>query len=268
MTDWSLRPLDEKQLQYALRDVTFLIPCYEYLKKYLKEHHRENWIVEETQELLDEKLYQTDPDTVWQKIKHSANSTHFLSALKELAAWRERRAMKYDIPKRSILKDEILVSIASLNPKTPEELKQVRNIRPDTAGGKLGAEILEVLEKARHLPMVNELKKIDREKRLHIPCGAAALIEVLKLLLKIKCEQEGVIESVVADDEDLRNIACGNDENNPVLKGWRYELFVKEALAFRKGSASISYDSTKSKLSSMSAIKAKRKKPIKDLSKA
>ena len=260
LTDWSLRPLDEKQLQYALRDVTFLIPCYEYLKKYLKEHHRESWIIEETQELLDEKFYQTDPDTVWQKIKHSAHSTHFLSALKELAAWRERRAMKYDVPKRSILKDEILVSIASLNPKTLEELKQVRNIRPDTANGKLGTEILEVLEKARHLPMVGELKKIDREKKIHIPCGAAALIEVLKLLLKIKCEQEGVIESVVADEEDLRNIACGNDENNPALKGWRYDLFGKEALAFRKGLATISYDSTKKQIVINVGNQSKKKK--------
>ena len=168
--------------------------------------------------------------------------------------------MKYDVPKRSILKDEILVSIASLNPKTLEELKQVRNIRPDTANGKLGTEILEVLEKARHLPMVGELKKIDREKKIHIPCGAAALIEVLKLLLKIKCEQEGVIESVVADEEDLRNIACGNDENNPALKGWRYDLFGKEALAFRKGLATISYDSTKKQIIINVGNQSKKKK--------
>ncbi|HCU58695.1 MAG TPA: ribonuclease D [Alphaproteobacteria bacterium] len=258
LTDWSLRPLDNNQLEYALRDVTFLIPCYEYLSKYLKEHNRESWIKEETDALLDEQCYVVDPDSVWQKIKHSAHSTHFLSALKELAAWRERRAMKYDIPKRSILKDEVLVAIASSNPKTQEELKQVRNIRADVANGKMAAEILEALDSARHLPMTGELKKIDRERRVHIPAGAAALTELLKLVLKIKCEQEGVIESVVADESELRDIACGNDEGNIALQGWRYELFGKDALAFRKGLASLSYDTIKKKI--VVNIKEKQKK--------
>ncbi|MBR2299937.1 MAG: ribonuclease D [Alphaproteobacteria bacterium] len=258
LTDWSLRPLDKKQLEYALRDVTFLIPCYEYLSRHLKEHNRESWIKEETDALTDERCYQIDPDSIWQKIKHSAHSTHFLSALKELAAWRERRAMKYDVPRRSIIKDEILVAIASSNPKTQEELKQVRNIRPDVANGKMAAEILEALEKARHLPMTSELKKIDREHKVHIPSGAAALTELLKLVLKIKCEQEGVIESVVADDQELRDIACGNDAGNPALQGWRYELFGKDALAFRKGLASLSYDTIKKKI--VVNIKEKEKK--------
>ena len=258
LTDWSLRPLDNNQLEYALRDVTFLIPCYEYLSKYLKDHNRESWIKEETGALLDEQCYVVDPDSVWQKIKHSAHSTHFLSALKELAAWRERRAMKYDIPKRSILKDEVLVAIASSNPKTQEELKQVRNIRADVANGKMAAEILDALDIARHLPMTGELKKIDRERRVHIPAGAAALTELLKLVLKIKCEQEGVIESVVADESELRDIACGNDEGNIALQGWRYELFGKDALAFRKGLASLSYDTIKKKI--VVNIKEKQKK--------
>jgi len=248
LTDWSLRPLDNNQLEYALRDVTFLIPCYEYLQKYLKDHNRTSWIEDETAALLDERCYQVDPDAAWQKIKHSAHSTRFLSALKELAAWRERRAMRYNIPKRSILKDEMLVAIASTNPKTIDDLKQVRNIRADVSNGKLAVEILEALETSRRLPLTSELKKIDKEHRVHIPSGAAALTELLKLVLKIKCEQEGVVESVVADEQDLRNIACGHDENNPLLEGWRYELFGKDALAFRGGVASLSYDTTKKQI--------------------
>ena len=242
LTDWTLRPLDQKQLEYALRDVTFLIPCYEYLVKYLNEHNRESWINEETAELIDERCYQIDPECAWQRIKHSAHSTHFLSALKALASWREKRAMKYDVPRRSILKDDILLAIASTNPKTTQDLKSVRNIRGDIAEGKLGNEILEVLEQARHAPMMHDLKKIDRERKVHIPGNAAALMEVLRLLLKIKCDQEGVVQSVVADEQDIRDIACGNDADNPALKGWRYEFFGKDALAFRKGLASISYD--------------------------
>jgi len=258
LTDWSLRPLDEKQLEYALRDVTFLIPCYDYLVQYLEEHNRLHWINDETNDLLEESHYKIDPEKAWQKIKHSVHSAHFLSALQGLAAWREKRAMKFDVPRRSIIKDEILVSIAASMPKTIDDMKQVRNIRPDTATGKLGEEILAVLNEIRHKPISQELKKIDRAKHVHIPCGAAALTEVLKLLLRIKCEQEGVIQSVVADEEDIRNLACGNDKDNPVLQGWRYELFGKEALAFRKGLADLSYDTIKKQI--VVTVKQKKKK--------
>lgn len=248
LTDWSVRPLEEKQLQYALRDVTFLIPCYEFLKDYLQKHNRTSWIIEETEELLDERCYQIDPENAWQKIKHSAHSGLFLAALKELAAWRERRAMRYNVPKRTIAKDELLVALASSLPKNLAELKLVRNIRSDFVKGKFAAEILEVLDRAKKMPMTGELKKIDREKKVHCPPSASALVEVLKLLLKIKCEQNGVVENVVASEQEIRDLACGNDKDNLILKGWRYELFGKDALAFRKGLATLSYDTTQKKI--------------------
>lgn len=248
LTDWSLRPLEKSQLEYALRDVTFLIPCYEYLRKYLKKHNREHWIDEETANLLNEKCYKIDPESAWQRLKYSGHNPHFLAALKALAAWREKRAMKHNIPKRSILKDEMLISIASTNPKTLEELKCVRNIRNDISDGRLGLEIIQALNDARNAPLTRELKKIDRERKVHIPKSAIALTEVLKLLLKVKCEQAGVVQSIVADEEDIRNIACGNDSKNRALEGWRYDIFGHDALAFRKGFASLSYDTVKKQI--------------------
>jgi len=248
LTDWSLRPLDKKQLEYALRDVTFLIPCYEYLAKYLKKHHREHWIDEEVAALLNEKCYKIDPESAWQRIKYAGHNVHFLAALKALAAWRERRAMKYNTPKRSILKDEILLSIASTNPKTLDELKHVRNIRTDIVDGKLGLEIIETLNAARNEPPSRELKKADRERKAHIPSSAVALTEVLKLLLKVKCEQAGVVQSFVADEQDIKNIACGNETKNRALEGWRFEIFGRDALAFKKGIASLSYDPAKKRV--------------------
>ena len=263
LTDWTHRPLDEKQLEYALRDVTFLIPCFEYLQNYLEEHNRRDWIKDETESLLNESCYNIDPNTAWQKIKHSAHSANFLITLRELAAWREKRAMDCNVPRKSIIRDEILVAIASAMPKTIEDMQKVRNIRADITKGKLGEEILSVLDKARHMPTTHELKKIDREKRVHVPGNAAALIEVLKLLLKIKCDQAGVIASVVADEQNIRDIACGNDQNNPTLQGWRYELFGREALAFRKGLATISYDTLAKKIV-ISITKKERKQKTED----
>ncbi len=245
LTDWSKRPLATKQLEYALRDVTFLIPCYQYLAAYLREHGREHWIDEETAALCDENLYKPDPDSVWLKIRHSAHSPQFLAMLKELAAWRERRAMKCNMPRQSILKDEMLVNIAAVAPKTPEDMEKVRNIHQDVVKGKLGKEILEVLDKARQMPFGSELRKIDRERQVNVPSSVGALVEVLRLLLKIKSEQNDVVSSVVASEKNLRDIACGtNDKTNPALNGWRYEIFGQYALAFRKGAAMIKYDTT------------------------
>ena len=109
LTDWSKRPLDVKQLEYALRDVTYLIPCYLYLDKYLKEHNRKEWIKEEIAALCDEEIYKPDPESAWLKIRHSVHGAQFLAVLKELAAWRERRAVKFNTPRHTIMKDDILV---------------------------------------------------------------------------------------------------------------------------------------------------------------
>ena len=246
LTDWTKRPLEKRQLEYALRDVTFLIPCYLHLDKYLKENNRESWIQEELENnLLNENLYKTDPDNMWQKIKHSIHSAQFLCVLKEIAAWREKRAQKHNIPRQSFIKDEILVNIAAVAPKNIDELKSVRNIRSDIVSGKLGSEIIEAVNTALNRPFSNELKKIEREKEINIPRSALALIEVLKLLLKIKSEQLGVVPRLIASEKDLRDIACGKDKNNPALTGWRFDVFGKDALSFRKGKAKISYDTVK-----------------------
>lgn len=244
LTDWSKRPLEKKQLEYALRDVTFLIPCYQYLDAYLKKHGREHWIDEETATICDENLYKPNPDNAWQKIRHSAHSLQFLSLLKEIAAWRERRAMRYNVPRHSILKDDILLNIVAAAPKTLEEIENVRNIDRNLARGKLGKEILEVLDKARQTPYSSELRKIDRARQINIPGSASALVEVLRLLLKVKSEQNGIVPHLIANEKNLRDIACGTeDKNNPALTGWRYEIFGKFALSFRKGQAAVKYDS-------------------------
>lgn len=243
LTDWSKRPLDNKQLEYALRDVTFLIPCYEYLDKYLKENGREDWIKEETQALCDENLYKPDPQSAWQRLHYTAHGASFLTVLKDLAAWRENRAIKNNVPRQNIIKDDMLLNISSFPPKTIEDLMKVRNMRSDIAKGKLGKEIVEVVNAALHKPADPNLRKIDREKRVHIPGNILALMEVLKLLLKIKSEQCGVVSRLIATESDLRMLACGsNDAENKALQGWRYEIFGKDALAFRKGKGCIRYD--------------------------
>ncbi len=242
LSDWSKRPLTEAQLHYALSDVTHLVHIYTFLQDKLKESKREHWIDEEIEVLKNPETYTINPYETLHKIKHRSHNAHFLTILRELAAWRENRAQKKDTPRQSIIKDDILLNIAAMDPKSPDELGQIRNIRKDVLNGKLAAEILEVLEKTRKIPAN---KHVKLEKEVKISNGSSALLELLKLLLKITSQEEGVVPRLIANDDDLREFSSFNDKKNAILQGWRYEIFGKNAIAFREGQLSISFDKDK-----------------------
>lgn len=242
LTDWSLRPLDQAQLEYAICDVTYLVDCYKYLKDYMIKHQREHWADEEMAALCDESAYCIKPEDAWLRVKHNAHSQNFLSALKYLAEWRERRAQKFNTPRSGILRDEVLLNIASSFPKTVEDLKQVRNLKSEVINGRLGAEIIEAMDKARQNPVSSEVCKADRKQAVNIPNHEQSLAEILKLLLKIKSQESGVIARLIADDEDLRHIILNQPEKTHTLHGWRYEIFGQFAEQLCRGKLTISYN--------------------------
>ncbi len=248
LTDWSLRPLDEAQLEYALGDVTHLVGCYKYLRDYMNEHQRTDWIKEETECLCDPNCYDVKCNEVWHKIKHNVHSPLFLSALKYLAEWRERRAQKFNTPRVSILKDDTLLNIASTFPKSVDELKLVRNLKSDIINGRLGGEIIEVLQEAAQNPMPADVCRLDRKQEKQIGANEHSLLEILKLLLKIKSQEAGVIARIIASDEDLRYIVCRQYDQTPTMQGWRYEIFGKYAEELCKGKLAITYNPKKKKI--------------------
>lgn len=242
LTDWSLRPLDESQLEYAICDVTYLVDCYKYLLNYMQQNHRQDWTDEETALLCDEKGYCINPDEAWLRIKHNAHSPNFLAALKYLAAWRERRAQKFNVPRSGILKDDVLLNIASTFPKSVDELKNVRNIKAEIVNGRLGAEIIEALQEAAHNPMPSDVCRADRKQHHSIPNHEQSLMEILKLLLKIKSLEAGVIARLIADEDDLRYIILNQPQNTKTMQSWRYEIFGQYAEQICKGKLSITYN--------------------------
>lgn len=248
LTDWSKRPLDEEQLEYAACDVTHLINCYKYLKNYMKEHKREDWIKEETAILCDEKCYYVEPTEAWHKIKHNIYSQNFLSALKYLAEWREKRAMEHNTPRSAVLKDDVLLNIACSYPQTVDDLYNVRNLKTDIVKGKFGTEIIAALEQARNNPLPVAICRADRKIHQHVPNNDQSLMEVLKLLLKIRSQEAGVIAKLIASDDDLRYIILNQPQNTLTMHGWRYEIFGKYAEELCKGKLSITYNPQKKKI--------------------
>lgn len=242
LSDWSLRPLDTKQLEYALSDVTHLVNIYTFLQNKLSETGRLHWLDEEIAILKSPDTYIVRPEDAWQKIRHRSHNSKVLTLLRELAAWRERRAQSKNTPRQSIIKDDCLINIAAACPTSKEELEKIRNIRKDVASGKLGDEILEVINIALQIPSSAYIKP-EHDKPL--PNGANALYELLRMLLKIRAQEQSVVAKLIASDEDLKNFAISANTENPILKGWRLEIFGTDALALRKGELSITYNPSK-----------------------
>ena len=113
-------------------------------------------------------------------------------------------------------------------------------IEKDIADGKLAAEIIDIICKCDKIPPENYVVP-PKEKK--ISSYSTALYELLKLLLKLKAQEHQVVARLIAHDDDLKEFASAkNDARNPILKGWRKEIFGEAALALRSGKTSISYN--------------------------
>ncbi len=242
LTNWQLRPLTDEQLEYAAGDVTHLLPCYHQIAAYLKENKREKWIAEEMADLVDVNHYKINPADAWQRIRHNSHSAVFLSALQALAAWREERAMKQNTTRQNIIKDDMLLNIATAFPKNIEEMKKVRGIRSDIVRSVLAKEMLEVLNCLVEKGFDRSLSKQDKENEVTLSPSQLSLYEILRLLLKIKSNEHGVVAHLISSEKNLREYIKNPKAKNKILTGWRYDIFGKTAEEFRKGTLGLIYN--------------------------
>ena len=247
-TDWARRPLSTKQLAYALADVTHLRPVYEQLANWLEESGRSDWLNEEMGVLTNPGTYLTRPEDAWQRVKNRNGNARFQAVLKEIAAWREREAQSRDTPRGRILRDEVLISIASNSPKSVEELNTLRGLPKRFVEGHGSAELIEAVSRALAIPS-HELPRVIKRKA--VPASVGPLIDLLKVLLKHVCEVNNVAPKLVASTEDLERIALSNDDKLAVLKGWRGEIFGQQALALKKGRLGMKINGTRIELQNL-----------------
>ena len=239
-TDWSKRPLTQRQIDYALSDVTYLRDIYEMLSKRITETGREGWIAEEIESLSDPSMYLTDPDEAWRKLKVKNQSRDFLNLLRAAARWRELTAMKKDIPKRRVMNDDIVVEVVRQKPESAEEALRMRGMNKQLSKAEL-AEMLEAIDEAAKQP--EDTHPISHKKKA-LPSGMEHVVDILKLLLKMQCTKHHVAPKLVAGKEDIVMIATGEatPEKTPALHGWRYEVFGKLAQQFLNGELVMSKD--------------------------
>ncbi|HTH97451.1 MAG TPA: ribonuclease D [Stellaceae bacterium] len=231
-TDWSHRPLTERQLQYALADVTHLRIVYQALKSQIERSGRESWLAEETAILIDPKTYLVAPEEAWKRLKTRGGNRRFYAILRSMAAWREAAAQSRDIPRSRILRDEALLEIAAHAPRDIDGLARIRGLGRSVAEGKLGGDMLAAIEKALATP---ESEMMPPPERQETPPGLGPLCDLLRVLLKLRCEDNDVAQKLVANASDLEKIAADDRANVPALHGWRFEVFGRDALALKHG---------------------------------
>ncbi len=236
-TDWSVRPLSERQTAYALSDVTHLRQAYEKLRRRLSGNGREGWLDEEMAALTSPGTYELDPDLAFRRIKARRASPRFLAVLREVAAWREREAQRRDLPRNRVLRDEALVEIAHQRPETVDALARTRGLGRGLAEGKGGARLLEAVGKG--LAVADEDCPAPDSKPV-LPRGLGPVTDLLKVLLKMRCEETGVARKLIASADDLESIAAfGDDAGVPALGGWRRQIFGEDALRLRQGETAL-----------------------------
>ena len=231
-TDWSRRPLSDKQLEYALGDVTHLRDVYRHLRAELEKSGRAGWVEEEMAILTDPATYDTDPLKAWQRLKVRVKGRKSLAVLIELAAWRERLAQSQDVPRGRIIRDDALYDIANQMPSTTEALGQLRTLSDGFARSSRAREIIEAV-KAGLARDPKSLPKVERGETLS--AEATATLELLKVLLKSSAAEHGVAPRLIADAEDLELLATQDAPEIHALQGWRRKLFGEAAMALKRG---------------------------------
>ena len=236
-TDWSKRPLSEKQLTYALNDAIYLKDVYKSMIRKLEHLGRIEWIDEEMDNLLNPKNYEYNSKDAWLKIKSKPKSIKSLKVLADIAEWREKKAQIKNIPKNRIIRDNTIIDIANHMPKNQLELKNLRSFSKNPLPIDTIDEIVAVVNA---LETDKDRREFFIDKKKELTKDQEGIYEVLKLVLKIQSKKFNIVQRLIATSEDLESIAKSKKSSIAMLDGWRYEIFGEIAKKIKNGDISIS----------------------------
>jgi ribonuclease D len=232
-TDWARRPLDKRQIDYAIGDVTHLAKIFPMMLDKLIKTGRGDWLDQEMERIADPKNYVTQPGDAWLRVKIASRKPEVLGRLKALAAWREHEARNKNLPRGRIVKDETLGDLALHPPRIQGDLSKVRGLSASWAGNDIGGRMMAALENAGPLSIDEMPAREDRKPGLGK--DGALVADLLKLLLKIRAKESNVAPRLLARSDDLEMLAAGVRADLSILTGWRFDQFGRDALDLVEG---------------------------------
>lgn len=220
LTDWSRRPLTPEQLEYALDDVRYLIVAYGEIRARLEELGRMSWVMDEMRPLAERSHYEVDYRTVFKRVKRVNSLTRRqLAVARELAAWRESRAERVNIPRKWLMSDEVLLALAK---RPPEDAAGFRRMR--------GTESLSEPDVAAALAAIQRGSACPQEKLPFLPRAHKApaaelesVVDLMYALIRLVSERSGVATGLIASRDELLDY-IDHPERSPLREGWRFEL--------------------------------------------
>ncbi len=249
-TDWSRRPLSSTQLEYALADVTHLRDVYASLAAELDSTGRVSWLGEEMSVLTDPATYRLAPEDAWRRLKTRVKNRKAMAALVELAAWREEQAQAQNVPRPRVLRDEALYDIAN---RMPTETKQLDELRTLSNGFSRSARAKDIVEAVKR-GLARDPKTVPAQPTGNVVTAeAGALVDLLRVLLKAAAAKHRVAPKMIADTGDLERIAMEKEPDVAALKGWRLEMFGKDALRLKRGEIALTVTNGEVTATSLSA---------------
>src|SRR3954465_5720100 len=232
-TDWGRRPLDKRQIDYAIGDVTHLATLFPKMLQRLRKTGRGEWLDEEMERLANPANYENDPALAWKRIRISSRKPEVLGRLKALAGWREQEARGKNLPRGRIMKDETTADVAAHPPASQDALARVRGLSPAWAGNEIGARLMTALAAA--VPMPAEELPAREDRGPGLGKEGALVADLLKLLLKIRSRESTVAARPLPRTEELELLAAGRRQGLAILEGWRFEQFGRDALDLVEG---------------------------------
>lgn len=234
-TDWAQRPLNNNQIHYAANDVRYLLQAYPLIIDKLSSQNRIDWLAADFDELVDTTLYEVDPDTIWRRVSGNTRlKPRQLVILQALAAWRENTAIKRDRPRRWILADDVLVSLAQHTPQNLDQLEKIRGIKSNTVD-KFGDAIIKTIISAKQIPE-EQWPTLPSWKR-STP-QQEALIDLCMAYMKQLALENNISPGILCNRKDMEKMVIG-DRDVAILQGWRKQLIGQAILQLLDGQCAL-----------------------------
>jgi len=223
-TDWSLRPLSEKQIDYAGDDVAYLENLYEKMLGLLKRDERYQWYQDEIDSYYDSSIYVLEPGLAYKRLAGGNLKRDEQYTLKALAEWREKTAKNRNIPRTWVVKDEGLYELATRRPIKVEKIielgifgrKSARYWAPEVAQVIANVEVGDKRLWKRVVPLNKEQKSICKK---------------MMQQLKKQSEEHEISQGVLGTRRDIEGL-FRHGTSDKLLHGWRNKVVGQSLVSF------------------------------------